>query len=125
MATRTAMAAALKVMSCAIRRSRRSKEAYVRRVDLAALTAHADLAASKFCLANPGREYLVFLPDCKETRVHLRDAPRTFAVTWFNPETGESREAASVKGDGPVKGSIVSHFFICGAAAVAYGRTSS
>lgn len=35
---------------------------YARKIDLAAMVPHRDLCSSTFCLANPGIEYLVYLP---------------------------------------------------------------
>jgi len=37
--------------------------ALARRINLAAMTPHNDLASTAYCLAEPGQEYLVYLPD--------------------------------------------------------------
>lgn len=73
-----------------------------RQVDLAALTPRADLASSKYCLANPGRTYLVYLPEGKDVTVDLGATGTAYAVEWFNPATGKTQEAKSVHSGGRV-----------------------
>lgn len=55
------------------------------RVDLAAMTPRINLASSKYCLANPPRQYLVYLPDGGQVTVDLSAAKGRLAVEWFNP----------------------------------------
>jgi Domain of unknown function (DUF5060)/Putative collagen-binding domain of a collagenase len=43
---------------------------------------------SKYCLANPGELYLVYLPSGGTTELNLADANGTFRVDWFNPREG-------------------------------------
>lgn len=43
----------------------------------------------KYCLANPGEIYLVYLPQAGATELDLSAATGDFGVTWFNPETGQ------------------------------------
>ena len=61
-----------------------------RRVDLGTLTPHNDLASTKYCLANPGKEYLVYLPDGGDVTLDLSAEQATFTVEWLNPHTGET-----------------------------------
>ena len=56
-----------------------------------------------FCLANPGREYLIYLPEGKQVTVNLSGPAASFDVEWFNPATGETRKAKSVVGGGSVR----------------------
>ncbi len=86
-----------------VRRSMGYALQWSRRVDLASLTPRPDLASSKYCLANPGREYLVYLPDGKETTLDLSGAPQSFEVTWFNPETGAAKPGELVSSGGSVR----------------------
>lgn len=72
--------------------------AYAERVNLAAMTPRNDLASTEYCLANPGREYLVFLPTGGEASVDLTAARGAFAVEWFNPRTAERRAGEKVPG---------------------------
>ena len=72
---------------------------YATRLDLLNMTPRGDLASSRFCLANPGREYLVYLPDGGEVSVDLSDSSGIFAVEWFNPSTGETFDGGTVSGN--------------------------
>lgn len=88
---------------------------YASRMNLAAMTPRGDLASSGYCLADPGREFLVYLP----TRITPRDsAPTRFAkrwfegtvtvdlslvlgavdIEWFNPTTGKVVAAGKANG---------------------------
>jgi hypothetical protein len=69
-------------------------------MDLAAMTPCNELASSTYCLANPGREYLVYLPDDSQVAVNLSAAKGKLAVEWFNPRTGETTAANPVPGGG-------------------------
>jgi hypothetical protein len=56
---------------------------------------------SKYCLAQPGRLYLVYLPQGGATTLDLGDAEGPFSVRWYNPRQGgalESRGPQSVAG---------------------------
>lgn len=68
------------------------------RVDLAAMTPRSDLASSRYCLANPGSEYLVYLPAGGKVTVDLSEAKGALAVEWLNPRTGKTQEAAAIQG---------------------------
>jgi hypothetical protein len=58
---------------------------YAEKMNLAAMVPSDDLAETRFCLADRGREYLVFQPGNKgEFSVDLRDAPGKFLVEWLN-----------------------------------------
>jgi hypothetical protein len=58
------------------------------RMNLAAMIPHNDLASTSFCLANPGQEYLVYLPDGREATVDLTAAAGTLEVEWMHPVDG-------------------------------------
>jgi len=58
---------------------------YAEKINLAAMVPANKLSATGYCLADRGKEYLVFQPGSKgEFTVDLRDAPGQFAVEWFN-----------------------------------------
>jgi len=57
-----------------------------RRVDLAAMTPRGELASSKYCLANPGVEYLVYQPQDKAIVLQLPAG--TWQIEWFDPSKG-------------------------------------
>ncbi len=54
------------------------------RVDLAKMTPQDQLSSTRFCLANPGQEYVVYLPEGTAT-LDLRKTDAEYAVEWFIP----------------------------------------
>jgi len=100
---------------------------YAERMRLDAMAPREDLCSTKFCLANPGVEYLSYLPfgaHWFESFAQLLPSPRFRAwvtslnmfhrsitvdlgmtsnpmtVEWFNPMTGETRAAGTVTSGG-------------------------
>jgi len=71
---------------------------FAERMNLAAMTPRSDLASSGYCLAEPGKEYLVYLPGRGEVTVDLLATSGTLAVEWMHPVDG-----TIVSGD-PIKG---------------------
>jgi len=86
-----------------IRRSLGQTRRYAERMDLAAMTPHGELASSGYCLANPGTEYLVYLPEGKEASLDLSAAPGRFDVEWFDPESGKTTRADPLQGGATVR----------------------
>lgn len=72
------------------------------RMDLRCALPSQALASSGYCLADPGREYLVYLPEGGEVTVDLAGAGGAFAVEWIHPTAGETTAAAPVSGGAPV-----------------------
>lgn len=100
---------------------------YARTINLVAMVPRSDLCSSTFCLANPGIEYLVYLPfgshwlerfmrfspshrlrkwitslelvSCTVT-VDLGQASRVWTVKWFNPRAGENTPGDPTTGSG-------------------------
>ena len=71
------------------------------RIDLAAMTPHDELSGTRYGLANPGKEYLVFQPgNHGEFSVNLADAGAEYTVEWFNVTQGTTVAAKSVRGGG-------------------------
>jgi len=68
------------------------------RMDLISMTPEPDLASSNYCLANPGVEYLVYLPDNTEVSLNLEETSGAFSSEWFNPATGKFRETENITG---------------------------
>ncbi len=81
-----------------LRRSMGHALRWSRRVDLASLTPHGELSSSGYCLAQPGVEYLIYVPERKEVSVDLSSAEGTFALEWFDPGAGQGVQARSIKG---------------------------
>jgi len=72
--------------------------AYAERMNLAAMTPRDDLASTRYCLANPAREFLVYLPDGGEVTVDLSAAKGMLEVEWFNPRTGGTTNGGTIEG---------------------------
>ena len=97
--------------------------AYANRMNLVAMKPHGEIASSRYCLVNPGEEYLVYVPlevpwlenrrfihrlkrpirnirRLFETKVtlDLSSYPSQFSVEWLNPSTGKIKMGSSVKG---------------------------
>jgi hypothetical protein len=53
--------------------------------ELVGNTAHDN---SRYCFAQPGQLYLVYLPKGGPASLDLRAAPGVFSVSWFNPRDG-------------------------------------
>jgi Putative collagen-binding domain of a collagenase len=58
------------------------------RANLAAMTPHGELVSTQYCLAEPGREYVVYLPEGGEVTVDLSAATGELAVEWLHPVEG-------------------------------------
>jgi hypothetical protein len=58
------------------------------RVNLAAMQPHDELASTKYCLADPGRTYIVFFPTGGEVTLDLRAGQGTLKAEWIHPVTG-------------------------------------
>jgi hypothetical protein len=67
-------------------------------INLAAMVPRDDLASTRFCLADPGREYLVYLPEGGETVVDLSGASGLFRVAWINPIEGTTTRSDAIAG---------------------------
>jgi len=58
-------------------------------MNLAEMTPRGDLSSTRYCLAAPGLEYLVYQPESEEFVINLEgSAEKRFSVEWFEPETG-------------------------------------
>jgi hypothetical protein len=71
---------------------------FAQRMDLIHMLPLPDLASSAYCLANKGKEYLVYLPQGREVSVDLNGSPGYYKTEWFDPNTGEFLKAEMVEG---------------------------
>ena len=71
-----------------VRRAMGQTRSYAQRMNLAASRPRPDLASTRFCLAVPGREYLVYQPHPGAFSVDLRGAQAALRVEWLQPSTG-------------------------------------
>lgn len=81
-----------------IRRSLGHTRRLAERMDLARATPHNELASSQYCLAQPGVEYLVYLPDGGEVTVDLTAAAGALEVEWMHPVEGVLTPGGTVDG---------------------------
>ncbi|MEZ6080697.1 MAG: hypothetical protein R3C56_34995 [Pirellulaceae bacterium] len=63
---------------------------YSERLELAALIPHEELSSTGFCLANPGREYIVFSTIDEPFIVDLSATHGQFEIEWFNPRNARA-----------------------------------
>ncbi len=81
-----------------IRRSMGYARSLAQRVDLASLAPHGSLASSQYCLADLGREYLVYAPQGNAISVDVSDTQTELAVEWTDCTTGQSVSSSAVEG---------------------------
>jgi len=84
--------------SDSIRRNMGYTLLYANKMNLAAMFPRNDLASTKYCLANPGVEYLIYLPEGGNVIVDLSDASGNLSVEWLNPDTGERVSGKTTSG---------------------------
>jgi hypothetical protein len=68
------------------------------RMNLAEMTPSREISNTGYCLANAGKEYLVFQSDKGEFTVNLSDTAGQFSVEWFNITNGATEPAKQVAG---------------------------
>lgn len=71
---------------------------FAERMNLAAMKPAQDLASTKYCLADAGKEYLVYLPDGGTVTLDLSAAKGELAVEWFDPAKDKAVLAGKVTG---------------------------
>ena len=81
-----------------IRRNLGYTRRYADRMDLKEVVPRDDLSSTRYCLANPGREYLIYLPEGGEVSVDLAGGRGTFDAEWFNPATGVAQGGGKAGG---------------------------
>jgi Chitobiase/beta-hexosaminidase C-terminal domain/Putative collagen-binding domain of a collagenase len=69
---------------------------YSQLVDLSSMSPNSESCSSGYCLINPGREYLVYLPAGGTVRVDLSATSNDFVASWFSPLTGQTTPGGTV-----------------------------
>ncbi|MFQ6130669.1 MAG: DUF4038 domain-containing protein [Armatimonadota bacterium] len=80
-----------------IRRSMGYARRLAERMGLGAVTPRNDLASTRYCLASPGAEYLVYQPQPDQPFTVNLDAGQ-YQVEWLNPTSGQQVIGGSVDG---------------------------
>jgi Chitobiase/beta-hexosaminidase C-terminal domain/Family of unknown function (DUF6298)/Putative collagen-binding domain of a collagenase len=75
---------------------------YSQLVNLSSMSPSSELCSSGYCLINPGREYLVYLPAGGTVRVDLSAASGSFVASWFSPITGRTTSGGTVSAGIPI-----------------------
>ncbi|HUX96642.1 MAG TPA: DUF6298 domain-containing protein [Bacteroidales bacterium] len=68
------------------------------KVDLINMVPSGNLSSTNYCLANIGKEYIVYLPTDTTASLDLKDVSGKFKVEWFDPSSGASVEREDVQG---------------------------
>jgi hypothetical protein len=71
---------------------------YAQKMNLAEMTSHNELASTRYCLAKPGSEYLVYLPRGGAVTVDLASVQGDIAVQWQNAATGKIVRGGTASG---------------------------
>lgn len=74
---------------------------FAERINLAEMSPHDALASTRYCLAKPGSEYVIFQPGGRgEFAVNLSDAKGSFAAEWFDVNANKTLPGAPVESGG-------------------------
>lgn len=97
-----------------IRKSLGYALSYAEKMNLAAMPPRDNLASTKYCLANPGSEYLIYNPAPDDASFTVNLKAGTYKYEWFNPDDGKRVSAGTIKAKGgkqtfkaPFKGDAV------------------
>ena len=77
-----------------VRRSMGYTLRYARRMDLAQMRPAGETASTKYCLANPGSQYLVYKPGTGDS-ISVKLEAGTYAYEWFDPAAGRQVETGT------------------------------
>ena len=83
-----------------IRRSLGHTLRYAGRIDLAKAVPRGYLASTGYCLADPGKEYLIYLPEGGRVTVDLSAVVGPLTVEWFDPNADKTEGGEQVSGGG-------------------------
>jgi hypothetical protein len=71
---------------------------YAAKVNLAAMKPAGKLSSTGYCLADPGREYLIFATEGADIVVDLSGVSGEFTVEWFSPRDDKIQAAGKISG---------------------------
>ena len=114
----------------AVRRAMGHTRRLAERMNLAAMTPRQDLTSSGYCLAHPGQEYLVYLPEGGKFKVNLSTVSGALEVEWLHPVEGTVTHGTPIAGGDirslttPFLGAAAVHLKVQTAESVKAGGTS-
>jgi hypothetical protein len=86
------------------------------RINLAAMTPRSELSSTQYCLADPGREYVIYRPKEHERAFQVKLKPGRHTVQWIDPVTGKTTAGEGIRTEGgrhefrsPTDGGTVLH----------------
>jgi len=83
-----------------IRRAMGYTSRYAKKMDLAAMQPKPNLASTKYCLANPGKEYLIYNPSDTKSSFTVQLKKGNYKFEWFRPATGKVVKEGAIKTKG-------------------------
>jgi len=96
-----------------VRRSMGYALQFARRLDLNKCKPQNNLSTTGYCLANPGRQYLIYQPDAK-AKLEVKLIKGKYVVEWFDPNAGKTASKEQISAGSqqttlpnPVKGEAV------------------
>lgn len=72
---------------------------YAERINLAAMVPHDELSSTRYCLADPGKEYVIFQPRASSAFIVELNAGK-YQYEWFNPTTGDTAGTGQIESSG-------------------------
>jgi hypothetical protein len=84
-----------------IRKAMGQTRRFAERVNLAAMRPAGEIASTGYCLANPAKDYLVYLPQGGTAVVDLTAVRSNLTVEWFDPASDKVLTAERVTGGAP------------------------
>ena len=75
---------------------------YAQRMNLSKAVPHAELASTGFCLADPGKQYLVFLPRGGEVTLDLSKAAKPMNSEWLRTSDSSVSSGEMAPGGGKI-----------------------
>jgi len=70
---------------------------YAGKMNLAAMLPQGNLSSTKYCLANPGKEYLVYNPAADVNSITVNLKAGTYNYEWFNPNNGKIESTNTIE----------------------------
>jgi len=85
-----------------LRRALGHTRKHAEKMNLAAMAPRNNLASTAYCLANPGKEYLVLQP-AAEAPFTVNLQPGRYRLEWFRPDTAKVEMADEIQANGGVQ----------------------
>jgi len=77
------------------RRAMGDTRRYAEKMNLAKMVPHPELVSSRYCLADPGEAYLVYLPEGGNLTLNMCETAGEFTAEWFLPQVNRTFPGAS------------------------------